>query len=309
MLRPASLSAADVSCKSLENNSTAHHDRQVLVCTPSHTPCPSPHPRERVRQGYGPGVHRAYHHLHKSLDIVNPAGPEEYPSSMRIQAGVAYDLDWKPTEGGAFDLSSKVAAPIAAAAGVDVGFNAGVAFKHSVSRCWEFERLETSYVNMTQSYLDDTMDSPEVESYVKRHKQYGVVNPSLFVITGIMTGRKATLSETETKERSGIVETTVGAGEIAEVGGGVGASRNMENSISQRVDDLVFAIRVAKVTKGFFERDWCWETLSGGATFAAGKEEAKAERIKSVKAQLEAHGYTSTEIIGLEEGGEDVFVL
>jgi len=139
----------------------------------------------------------------KSLDIVNPAGPEEYPSSIRIQAGVAYDLDWKLTEGGTFDLSSKVAAPIAAAAGADVGFNAGVAFKHSVNRCWEFERLETSYVNMTQSYLDDTMDSPEVESYVKRNKQYGVVNPSLFVITGIMIGRKAKLSETETKERGG----------------------------------------------------------------------------------------------------------
>lgn len=244
----------------------------------------------------------------KWLDIINPEnGPVEYPPSMPVWAGEAYNLEWKLTDDSSIDVSARVHSPIAAAAGVDVGLNASIAFKDSVNRGWEFEKLETSSVNITQSYVDDTMDSAEVKHYVARHKMWLVGNPALFIITGIMVGRKAKLSGSDQKERGINTEATAEVPEVAGTSGKFDISGKKEFSSSQRVDDFVFAIRVAKVTKGVLDKDWSWATLSEGATFAAG--DSPEERIKSIKTQLEANGHGHAQTIGLEGNAEEVFIL
>ncbi|KAI1746743.1 hypothetical protein F4782DRAFT_523542 [Xylaria castorea] len=116
----------------------------------------------------------------KLLDIINPeTGPMDYPPSMPVVTGRVYKFEWRSTDEGHIDVSTKVDAPVAAAFGVNIGLGAGVAFKKAVNRCWEFDRLETFTINVTQSYVDDTMKTTEIESYVDRHKTWLVKNPSL----------------------------------------------------------------------------------------------------------------------------------
>ncbi|KAI9687321.1 MAG: hypothetical protein M1822_002364 [Bathelium mastoideum] len=243
----------------------------------------------------------------KWLDIINPEGPSEYRPSMPLYAGAAYDLKWTMTEGEGIDVSAKVDAPIAAVAGVDIGLKAGIAFKESANRFWEFERLETSYVNITQSYVDDTMDAKEVQRYVSRHKKWLVLNHSLFIITGIMVARKAKVKGSDNAQGGVSAEEKMEVPELVGASGKFDVSGEKKISFSQQVNDFVFAVQVAKVTKGILNKDWSWATLSEGATFAAGDN--IEERIKSIKTQLGKNGLGHTQTIGLEDGAKEVFVL
>ncbi|KAJ8133553.1 hypothetical protein O1611_g69 [Lasiodiplodia mahajangana] len=242
------------------------------------------------------------------LDVINPeTGPLPYPPSMPIAIGRAYNFEWRLTEQGNTEVSTHVDAPIAAVACADLGLNAGIAFKTAVHRFWEFERLETFSVNITQSYVDDTMETAEVESYMDKHKHWLIKNPSLYIITGIMVGRKAKLSVDDKTGRGVNAGALVGVSGIAGIGGGFDVSSEKGSLSSQEVDDFVFAIRVAKVTKGFLDRSWSWATLSEGATFGAG--DSSKQKIESIKSQLEAIGYRDNRIIGMEDHADEVFVL
>ncbi|KAI0410590.1 hypothetical protein F5X98DRAFT_92740 [Xylaria grammica] len=242
------------------------------------------------------------------LDIINPeTGPVAYPPSMPVATGRAYDFRWNLTDGGHIDVSASVDAPIAAFVGANVGLNAGVVFRNAVDRCWEFERLETFFVNITQSYVDDTMETTEIESYVDKHKDWFVKNPPLYIVTGIMAGRKAKISENNSRERSANAGATAGISSIAGSSGNVDVSGRKEVSSSQKVGDFVFAVRLAKVTKGLLDRAWSWSTLSEGATFGVG--EGSEERAESIKSQLEACGHEYKQIIGLESTTGETFIL
>ncbi|TGJ86466.1 hypothetical protein E0Z10_g2277, partial [Xylaria hypoxylon] len=241
------------------------------------------------------------------LDIINPeTGPVAYPPSMPVATGRVYSFKWRSTNDGHVDVSTNVDAPIAAIVGANLGLNAGIAFKSAVDRCWEFETLETFFVNITQSYVDDTMETKEVENYVDSHKEFLVKNPSLYIVTGIMLGRKAKLSESDMKEQAVNIEAATGVSHIASLGGKFDVSRRKEFSSSHEVDDFIFAIRVAKVKKGLLDRAWSWVTLSDGATFGV---DESFEKVNSIKAQLEANGHGYEQAIGLEGNAEEVFIF
>ncbi|KAJ3562790.1 hypothetical protein NPX13_g8433 [Xylaria arbuscula] len=244
----------------------------------------------------------------RSLDVINAeSGPVAYPPSMPVVRCRVYNFEWKFTDEGNLNVSTNVDAPVAALAGIDMGLSAGVAFKTAVNRCFMFERLETFYVNITQSYVDDTMETAEVESYVYKHKEWLVRKPSLYIITGIMVGRKGKISGSDNAERGVNAETSVGVSGIAGLSAGVDVSGSKGSSSSQEADDFIFAIRVAKVTKGVLDKSWSWGTLSEGATF--GTRESPEESVELFKAQLEQSGQEYSQVIGLEDHADQFFVL
>ncbi|KAJ2996984.1 hypothetical protein NUW58_g795 [Xylaria curta] len=226
---------------------------------------------------------------------------------MPVVAGRVYDFEWKTTDEGRINISTGVEAPIAAVLGVDIGMSAGVAFQKAVNRCWKFEKLETFTANITQSYVDDSVETAEVESYIQRHKEWLVKNPSLYIITGIMVGRTAKLSESSTQGRGVNAGAGANASEIAGATGEFDVSRSKTFSSSQRLDDFVFAIRVAKITKGLLDKTWSWATLSDGATFGAGDN--SKETIELIKANLEASAHVYEQVVGLGGTAGDIFIL
>ncbi|KAI0860595.1 hypothetical protein F4860DRAFT_478939 [Xylaria cubensis] len=242
------------------------------------------------------------------LDIINPeTGPVDYPPSMPVLTGKVYNFEWKSTDEGHIDVSTKLDTPIGAIFGVNISLGAGVAFQKAVNRFWEFDKLEAFTVNITQSYVDDTMETTEIESYVDKHKTWLFKNPSLYIITGIMVGRKAKLLEVERKAHGVNAEVVAGASSIAAAGGSFDISSSKESSSSGQVDDFIFAVRVAKITKGLLDKTWCWATMSEGATFSA--DDRSDEVMASIKTQLDASEHVYEEVICLANNTKEVFIL
>jgi len=77
------------------------------------------------------------------------------------------------------------------------------------------------------------------------------------------------------------------------------------SSSAQKVTDFVWAIRLAKISKGLLDREWFHETFSKGATFGLGGEMELGEKIRKT---LE-----SERLLGLERVNvvtdDDIFVV
>ena len=89
---------------------------------------------------------------------------------------------------------------------------------------------------------------------------------------------------------------------------GLDASISAETGISltaQETTDFVWAVRLTKVSKGFIDRDWSYETFSKGATFGLDDESDQGQQI--VRA-LQAEGLEGLEKVNIKPS-DDVFVL
>lgn len=129
----------------------------------------------------------------KSLDnVINPQGPEEYPPDMPVHKRTAHGLVCSTTKEGGLDFSLEAEVPVAAAIGTDVHASTSKAFQKSVQNHWRFSRLDTFILQVTQSYVEDSMDQDAVAQYVAKHKVLGI-SRSTYMITGVMIARGASL--------------------------------------------------------------------------------------------------------------------
>jgi hypothetical protein len=96
---------------------------------------------------------------------------------------------------------------------------------------------------------------------------------------------------------------------IAEVAieGGV-STENTVSSISstaQQTTDFVWAVRLAKISKGFLDRKWTHDVFSRGATFGLGQDMKMGEHIVEALEE-EGFGGMKTPSIGPDDG---VFII
>lgn len=170
---------------------------------------------------------------------------------------------------------------------MDVGGDAGVVFKKSVSNYWEFEKLETYIIQPNKSYIDDSLgleDGGPVTEYIEKHR--GILGKNgrwaLYMISGIVIARGVKSAKREDKNETGA---NLGANVSAMAVGEIGVSVDVGGEKGVGVEfkgasDFVWALRLTKISKGSFGKDWEMETFSKGATYSLGKEEERRVRLK-----------------------------
>lgn len=119
--------------------------------------------------------------------VINRRDLLPIPPEMPIYSTKSWELAWKVNNADGIDLFANVRAPIAAAVGLTVQGDVGVAFERTVGKYWEFEALETAIIQPTAAYIEDSMETDEVVAYVKR--QGPLRSSSSFMITGIIIAK------------------------------------------------------------------------------------------------------------------------
>ncbi|KIM96503.1 hypothetical protein OIDMADRAFT_170236 [Oidiodendron maius Zn] len=221
----------------------------------------------------------------KHLDnIINRSGPLRIPPDMPIYPTKAWDLTWDINRSNGVDVSENIGVPIAAAAGLSINLDAGVAFQRTIRNFWEFQSLESFIFQPTSAYIEDSLEDEEVSVYFKKR---GLLrSSSLFMITGIIVARGAKMTVSRVHRQ-----------EIHGAGANIGiSSEGCISSSAQKVTDFVWAIRLAKISKGLLNREWFHETFSEGATFGLGEEVNQGQQI--LKA-LESEGLQGFERVNV----------
>lgn len=132
-------------------------------------------------------------------NVINRNGPLELPPNTPIHSTKAWGLKWEQEDASGVGLSATGGMPIAAAAGVVVKLDAGMAFRTTVNKFWEFESLDTFIIQPTNSYVEESLESEEVNKYLKGR---GLLKTStIFMITGLIVARGATVNTAEARSR------------------------------------------------------------------------------------------------------------
>ncbi|KAK1639236.1 hypothetical protein BDP81DRAFT_423753, partial [Colletotrichum phormii] len=178
---------------------------------------------------------------------------------MAIYSSKSWELRYQMDTRRGAEVSATAGVPIAAAAGVTMKLDAGLAFETSVSNHWEFESLDTSIIQPTLAFVEESISTAEVCDYLDGQACYKT--STMFMITGIACVRT--------------VHSEVPLG-IAETGlqGGFSKDKALVSS-AKRTTDFVWAVRLAKISKGLLDWKWSWETLSRGATFGRTTDDAE----------------------------------
>ena len=75
-------------------------------------------------------------------------------------------------------------------------------------------------------------------------------------------------------------------------------------SSAQKLTDFVWAVRLAKISKGILDRQWTHETVASGATFDVNDGETSADKVARI---LEKNGLGSLSVPKFDVGG-DLFI-
>jgi hypothetical protein len=232
---------------------------------------------------------------------------------MPIYRTTKHSLSFTDTTGPDISLSATAQIPTGTIPGVNVGGDVGLVFKRSVSRFWEFEKLETFIIRPTKPYVKDSLDDGggPVSKYLDRHRVLAGKSGSwtLYMISGIVIARGAKSGKIEDSKETG---GNVGGKASALAVGEVGASVDIGNKKSVTVEfggvsDFVWALKLTKVSKNLFGKDWEMETVSKGATYSLGKEEEGKVRVEDV---LEEEGSgVGKEATVFKVGEDEIFVI
>ncbi|KAJ4155882.1 hypothetical protein LMH87_001106 [Akanthomyces muscarius] len=187
---------------------------------------------------------------------------------MPLHRTEGWNLKWDLGTKAGSGISSKFTVPVtAASAGLTVGTEAQLAFQQSIQNYWDFDSLECRIIQPTRGYIDDVMESDDLAIYFKRK---GLLkSSSLFMITGVIIARGANnVTAIESRDRSmnaslGVELPTIVSSTLRT---DINHSQHRESS-AQKFTDFVWAVRLAKISRGMFDRQWSHETVASGATF------------------------------------------
>lgn len=112
-----------------------------FVLRQTHYPAPEyTHPGKAFGAAKGPILLGSFIPSHRELDnVINPDAITPFPKGMRIWTTNAVDFRFSHTGDKGVEAGAKAAAPVAAAAGVMVGAEAGAVFKRVMGDVWEVE--------------------------------------------------------------------------------------------------------------------------------------------------------------------------
>ncbi|KAI0459793.1 hypothetical protein F5B21DRAFT_454220 [Xylaria acuta] len=219
----------------------------------------------------------------KHLDnVINTKGVNEFPADMPAYPSTAWDLKWESTTSTGSGFDTSLGAPVPAAIGLELKVDAGVAFEKSIENADQFEKLETFIIQPTDEYIEDTVEGDQVAKYIAKHTTLGIAK-SIFMITGIIIARGAKTSRKESQKQDVHGGPGVEISGIAEVSVEITSKLEASTSMSaQKMSDFVWAIRLAKVSKGLLDAEWSHSTYSKGASFGVGDRDIGSEVVEAL---------------------------
>ncbi|KAK6526010.1 hypothetical protein TWF281_011051 [Arthrobotrys megalospora] len=242
-------------------------DNCWFVLKQTHYPAPS---ADSMRKGKPTGSISLGHIIRdlKHLDqVINAEHIEPFSRAMHIWPTRLFDFKWgHSTEQETTGLAA-AGVPIAAAAGLTVGADAGFAFRQSVKNYWEFQQLDRYIVQPTSSYVNACLESEEVAKYIESVRTLGFW--SIFMITGLIVARggsRNVITESSGRGVSGGINISFAA--VADAGPEVAVSTSENLKIeATHATDFVWAVRLAKISKNGLQRNWSVKTVFGRASF------------------------------------------
>ncbi|KAF7530969.1 hypothetical protein G7054_g9334 [Neopestalotiopsis clavispora] len=236
-------------------------------------------------------------HLDNVINTRN--GPLETPPDMPIYSTKSWNLTWNIDHVRDWNLSVNAGVPIAAAAGITIKAGAGVAFQHTVQNFWEFESLDTYIIQPISEYVEDSLEDEQVASYLHKHKR--IVTPSVFMITGLIIARGASVKSSMTDGTDIYGGPGIELPTIVELGSEIGKKNEISiSSTAKRVSDFVWAVRLAKISKGLLDRTWSHQTFTKGAIFGLDDEQDQGELIRQT---MRKEGLGDDFYLNLEDDG------
>lgn len=242
----------------------------------------------------------------KHLDqVINKGGPEPFPLDMPVYRTGPIEFEWGSNKEAGFNTSIQASVPIAAAPGLDAKASLGLALRKTVGNSWQIEQLETLTVDPTRSYLNRCLAGDDIVQYLEEHR----LGPtwSIFIITGlkIVRGRS---TQTTSQERERGISAGPGVGILGITDVSIESSVTSATSTSTSASnshDFVWAVRLSKITKGLFDKNWSRKTYAKGAVFGMKEKESD---FKTVFAD---EGLTTSEVftIGGNEDGMEYLVV
>ncbi|KAH8692295.1 hypothetical protein BGW36DRAFT_464809 [Talaromyces proteolyticus] len=241
--------------------------------------------------------------LRRLDQVINATpGPYPYPRGIAIYKSRQEIVKSKIDNNDKASLSSSVLVPIPQAAGlVSVGGRIGYAFQRSVARYWEFDALDISFIQPTRAYIEDCLGEDAVKMYIDRHRHLN--SWSLYMVTGLTVARGAKAKREDKKRDDISIAPSVSVASV--VDGDVELLSNRSNSVAssfERSSDFIWSIRLTKLSKKFYSRDWDHESYTKGATYGLEDEQNKED----IKQFLSSQAIDSSQIL---EVGDDIFVL
>lgn len=206
---------------------------------------------------------------------------------MPIYPTKAWDLTWEANKSNGVGVAGESGVPIAAAAGITILSNAGAAFKKTIRNFWKFESLDTFIFQPTSEYIEESVEDDEVATYLARRGP--LRSSTMFMITGIIVARGAESKTSEVRTQDIYGGLGVGTPAVAEAKTSANVSDETKiSATTQKTTDFVWAVRLAKISKGILDRQWSHNTFSSGATFGL---EEKANEGKQIADALREEGF------------------
>ncbi|EXA29447.1 hypothetical protein FOVG_19067 [Fusarium oxysporum f. sp. pisi HDV247] len=183
---------------------------------------------------------------------------------MIVYRNTVLNFSWNDGKTSAPGTNLAASAPILAAAGIIAKASLQVAFMRTTENHEAYDRLDTYVVQPSETYIEECLEQDKLKAYVK-----GKASWSMFMITGIKVARAG---KRETR-REKTVGTDIGPQLDVPSLVTLTATANVHLANSQRSygeypGDFIWAVRLAKVHKGFLMRDWSVAAYTHRATFA-----------------------------------------
>ncbi|PMD52483.1 uncharacterized protein K444DRAFT_619940 [Hyaloscypha bicolor E] len=236
-------------------------------------------------------------------NVINRHGPLDVPPDMPIYPTKARELTFEINKTQGVEFSANTGVPIAAAAGLTIKLDAGLAFKQTVRNFWEFTSLDTFIFQPTGAYVEDSIEDNETRAYLAKLGLFQ--SSSIFMITGIIVARGAKSKTSEVRTRD--VHSGPGVDFLGVASAGLDAKILNETEVktnAQITTDFIWAIRLAKISKGLLDRRWSYETFSTGSIFGVDTGEDEGQEIADA---LKCEGLQIEKVDISSEG--DVFVV
>ncbi|RAH48753.1 uncharacterized protein BO95DRAFT_460613 [Aspergillus brunneoviolaceus CBS 621.78] len=214
-----------------------------------------------------------------------------FPIRMQVYRTTTTNFVWQTTAHDDRSTALKLAAPIAGAVTgtATPGLKFNLAFKQTVARHEEYAQLDTYIVTPTRGYIQDCLDALEEEEEFRGKVVHGkrLRAWTLFMVTGLKIARDVT--------------------GLATVTATLDLAREDTSTIKgAHQSDFVWAVRLAKIHKGWLARDWSLDPYTTGATFGVEKEEDEDLDVEKV---LIGEGLSRFEIVTGDEADEALVVV
>ncbi|KAJ8128124.1 hypothetical protein O1611_g5512 [Lasiodiplodia mahajangana] len=243
---------------------------------------------------------------HLDFPLNRSEGPAWYPEDMPIEPFNYMQFKWTKTDKGEWHSSSGANVPLAATVGITARADVEAAMKKSLSTFWMIERLEAQYIQPTDTFVNRALKHPKIEESIQ-----GKLSWTVYMITGLLVARGKKSKKTE-ESQSVLGSAGLGVSATKAAGGhiNVGVSREQDTQMeAEGIDDHIWALRLAEVSKPWSSKRWKIKTFFEGAVFEEGDNTNPSLDRSTVERTLTEEGLGGFQVIGEGEGGSDFFVI